>query len=271
MSIGSNIREYRLKSKMTQEALAERLNVSFQAISSWERDEYLPSIDNLMKLAEVLDIKVSFLLDEKVFKEEKNDALFNYEHMKTYIKQAAKHYNLENTLKALDFSFKAHNGQKRKKSDIPYIYHPLSLACHLLAMNIIDDEVISASLLHDVIEDCGVLASDLPVNDNIKELVLLLSHDKTNDKTREEVMNKYYDNIKNNPKAALIKVLDRCNNLTSMVYGLKKDRMIRMIKETEKYYPILLDVLKNTKEYNNAYWLLKYQIYSMLDIYKGLL
>ena len=45
----------------------------------------------------------------------------------------------------------------------------------------------------------------------------------------------------------------------------------RTIREAEKYYPALLAILKRSVEYDNAYWLLKYQIESMLDIYKRLL
>ena len=70
---------------------------------------------------------------------------------------------LTDTLKAVDFAVAAHEGQTRKKSDVPYIYHPLNLACHALAMNITDDAVISCCLLHDVIEDCGKTAEELPV------------------------------------------------------------------------------------------------------------
>ena len=44
-----------------------------------------------------------------------------------------------------------------------------------------------------------------------------------------------------------------------------------MIKETEEYYPRLLRVVKDTPEYNNAAWLLQYQMESMLDIYKRLM
>ena len=43
------------------------------------------------------------------------------------------------------------------------------------------------------------------------------------------------------------------------------------ITETEEYYPKLLEAVKAVPEYNNAAWLLKYQIESMLDIYKRLL
>ena len=43
------------------------------------------------------------------------------------------------------------------------------------------------------------------------------------------------------------------------------------IKETEEYYHRLLKAIKATPEYNNAAWLLQYQMESMLDIYKRLM
>ena len=138
-------------------------------------------------------------------------------------------------------------------------------------MNIIEDEIIDACLLHDVIEDCRKTADDLPVNNETKKLVLLLSHRKTTDENRDKIMDEYYRAIIANPKASLIKCIDRCNNLTTMSWGLSRDRIYRMIKETEEYYPALIKTLKATTEYNNAAWLLQYQIESMLDIYKRLM
>ena len=164
-----------------------------------------------------------------------------------------------------------HKGQKRKRSVIPYIYHPLNLACHALSMDIREDEIIAACLLHDVVEDCGKTLDELPVNDETKELVRLLTHEKVPEDKRDEVMEAYYSAIEENPKAVLIKCLDRCNNLTTMSWGLSRDRIYRMIKETEQYYPKLIEAIKATTEYNNAAWLLRYQIESMLDIYKRLM
>ena len=84
-------------------------------------------------------------------------------------------------------------------------------------------------------------------------------------------MRKYYDAIAKEPKAALIKCIDRCNNLTTMSWGLSRDRIYRMIKETEEYILPLLKVIKDEPEYNDAAWLLKYQMESMLDINKRLM
>ena len=265
MSLGENIKQYRKERNLTQEDLADRLDVSFQAISSWERDEYKPEMDKLIKLAEVFDISVSSLVEEKkqVFKTKQ--AIYDWQHMKTFVKTYARTHRLKNTLAAVDYAYEAHRGMTRKKSDIPYIYHPLNLACHAIALDIKDDAIIAACLLHDVVEDCGKEIDELPVNQETKEIVNLLTKRKDYDSKQ------YYKKISSNPKACLVKCLDRCNNMTTMSWGFSRNRICQYIIETEEYFPKLLKVLKDTVEYNNAYWLLNYQIESMLDIYKRLL
>ena len=271
MSIGTNIKGLRERQKLTQEQVADVLNVSFQAVSSWERDEYKPDLDKLIKLAELFDVSVSAIAEEKRNPFRTKEAIYNWEHMKTFVKTTARNFKLRDTLKAVDFAVKAHEGQKRKKSVIPYIYHPLNLACHALSMGLIDDEIIAACMLHDVVEDCGRTVEELPVGDEAKEIVRLVSHGKTTPENRDEMMQAYYDAIAENPKATLVKCIDRCNNLTTMSWGLSRDRIYRMITETEQYYPRLLKVIKAEPEYCNASWLLQYQMESMLDIYKRLM
>ena len=110
MSIGSNIKKIKEEKKLTQENIADMLNVSYQAVSSWERDEYRPDIDNLINLAKKLDVSLSSLVEDKIKNLKTKDNIINYEHMKTFIKTTAKNYNLDNTIKALDFAFNAHEG-----------------------------------------------------------------------------------------------------------------------------------------------------------------
>ena len=271
MSIGTNIKAFREERKLTQEQVAEKLGVSFQAVSSWERDEYKPDTEKLIRLAELLDVSVSSIVEERADTFKTKQAIYNWEHMKTFVKTTARNLKLRNTLKAVDFAVKAHEGQKRKRSNIPYIYHPLNLACHALSMGISEDEIIAACMLHDVVEDCGKTLDELPVNDETREIVKLLTHEKTTPANRDRMMKEYYDAITENPKAALIKCIDRCNNMTTMAWGLSRDRIFRMIKETEEYYPKLIEAIDTEADYSNAAWLLKYQIESMLDIYKRLM
>ena len=169
--IGNRIAQARKDCGMTQSELADKLGVTFQAVSLWERGETLPDTDNLISLADELHVSVSALVEDRggyIFKNRKN--IYDWTHMKNFVKFTATAKKMRNTLMALPFAIKAHDGQKRKRSDIPYIYHPLNLACHCLAMGIDDDAIIAACLLHDTVEDCGCNCDELPVDGETREL-----------------------------------------------------------------------------------------------------
>ena len=55
--------------------------------------------------------------------------------------------------KAIDFATKVHEGQYRKGTDRPYIVHPMEVGKIVSTMTQ-DEEIISAAILHDTIEDC---------------------------------------------------------------------------------------------------------------------
>lgn len=62
--------------------------------------------------------------------------------------------------RALEFAMKAHKGQVRKGSSVPYIVHPIETA--LIAMTLTrDQDIILASLFHDIIEDTSYSAKDI--------------------------------------------------------------------------------------------------------------
>ena len=62
MTLGENIQAARKNKGLSQEALAEQVGVSRQALGKWEKDTALPSLDNLRALAAVLDVSVDALL-----------------------------------------------------------------------------------------------------------------------------------------------------------------------------------------------------------------
>lgn len=61
-ALGSRIRELRKKKGITQNKLAEDLNICFQAVSNWERGIAPPEIDNLLRLASYFNVLVDDLL-----------------------------------------------------------------------------------------------------------------------------------------------------------------------------------------------------------------
>ncbi|MBR5223180.1 MAG: helix-turn-helix transcriptional regulator, partial [Clostridia bacterium] len=52
MTIGQKITELRVQKGITQEELAERLDVSRQSISKWEIDSALPQVDKILSLCD---------------------------------------------------------------------------------------------------------------------------------------------------------------------------------------------------------------------------
>lgn len=63
----NNIKQYRMKYDLTQEQLAERLNVSRQTIISLEKGRYKPSIQLAFKLSKVFNCTIEDLF---IFEEE---------------------------------------------------------------------------------------------------------------------------------------------------------------------------------------------------------
>ena len=72
MGIGSKIKEYRIKCGLTQKDLADKLSVTFQAVSRWETDQVEPSIDTLREMAKLFDCSVDDILgiEKKEVKED---------------------------------------------------------------------------------------------------------------------------------------------------------------------------------------------------------
>ncbi len=60
--VGKNIKRFREEKKMTQDELADKLCVTRQAISNWERGTTEPDIDTLDTLAQALEVTVEELI-----------------------------------------------------------------------------------------------------------------------------------------------------------------------------------------------------------------
>lgn len=61
--IGKNIQQLRKRIGITQEALAEKLDVSRQTIVKWESGESVPDLTNSSKLAEVFQVRLDDLVN----------------------------------------------------------------------------------------------------------------------------------------------------------------------------------------------------------------
>lgn len=75
--INDNLKALRKLNKFTQEDVAEKLNVSRQAVSKWESGETVPDIYNCIQLAKLYNIK----LDDLVNQEDISDIKPNKKHI----------------------------------------------------------------------------------------------------------------------------------------------------------------------------------------------
>ena len=62
---GSKIMTLRKAKDMTQMELADLMQVSYQAVSNWERGNSMPDISKLVDLARILDVSIEELLDSR--------------------------------------------------------------------------------------------------------------------------------------------------------------------------------------------------------------
>ncbi len=172
--------------------------------------------------------------------------------------------------KAMRIAVRAHTGQTRKDSDLPYISHPFMVALTLMKYDF-PDTVIAAALVHDVLED-----TDFPpekLREELGEEVFALVQSLTNDDALswEEKKKKYIETVRNGPEGAkAISVADKIHNAESLLIahaaqgpaiwehfnrGKEKkmwfeEEMLKMLKETWQHplvdeYERLVAKMKN--------------------------
>lgn len=76
--LGKNIQKYRKLNSITQEKLAEIIEVEINSISSIERGKFFPSAENLVKISEALNVSLSDLFN---FNESQNCTQYHDEIM----------------------------------------------------------------------------------------------------------------------------------------------------------------------------------------------
>jgi hypothetical protein len=116
---------------------------------------------------------------------------------------------------ALSIISQCHAGQKRKSDDHPYINHLIEVHHLLVSANVKDEDIIIASLLHDVIEDSSLTKVDLVkgFGNRVANLVCCNTEDKT--LSLEERRKSTLTKLSTLPHAAkVIKFADICSNVT---------------------------------------------------------
>ncbi len=92
MNFAEKVKTMRKQFEMSQEQLAEKINVSRQAITKWETGGGIPDVENLLAIAALFNISVDELMSAK--KNIRNASGFLYESITEYDIDYKKHYDI---------------------------------------------------------------------------------------------------------------------------------------------------------------------------------
>lgn len=150
----------------------------------------------------------------------------------TYLPQA----KCDDVTKAYNLAEEAHKDQRRVSGE-PYILHPLAVA-QILADMKIDTTTITASLLHDVVEDTSYTLEDIKKMFG-KEVAFLVDGvtklSRFNYRTKEDQqlnsMRKMFLAMAKDVRVVVIKLADRLHNMRTLRY-MRSDKQKRIAQET---------------------------------------
>lgn len=118
--------------------------------------------------------------------------------------------------RARSFAEKAHKGQRRKSSDVPYITHPIRVAERLDQAGF-NDNLVCAGYLHDVVEDTPYEMEDIEAEFGPHVTRLVAAHTEDKSKSWQERKQHTIDTVKYAEKdVKYLIVADKLDNLLSM-------------------------------------------------------
>ena len=163
----------------------------------------------------------------------------------------AGHFNSERIMEAFKFASKAHEGQKRKGTMIPYIQHPLRVA-KILIDQPCSVEAVIAGLLHDTVEDTPVTIEEIRATFG-EEVARIVDGASEPDKSAPWEARKEHtiNHLLNAPMdVVLVSCADKFDNLMEMHEAYQEvgeelwKRFRRPRDKQERYYRTLGEVFK---------------------------
>jgi transcriptional regulator with XRE-family HTH domain len=143
--VGSSIKKYRKICDLTQERLAEYLNVSHQAVSKWESGEVYPDVEFFPRIASIFHITIDMLFNYKLKDEDDkiNDVLSKIE-------------SFGNSNNLVDAEKECRNGLLK----FPTSYHLMERLATILKTRYLSEQSNDTKILKEAIEKCEIVISE---------------------------------------------------------------------------------------------------------------
>lgn len=146
--------------------------------------------------------------------------------------------------KAIQFAARKHHGQMRRETEpLPYITHPFSIAL-LVAEDGAHDDVVTAALLHDTLEDTDTTREEIAeaFNERVAHLVESVSEIKERNGTKidwKERKVQYLATLEQaSDDAVLIAIADKIDNIESKLEAFERegDAFLKRWKQPSEEY-----------------------------------
>ncbi len=186
-----------------------------------------------------------------------------------FLKGYAKGKGYWKLLEAINTAIALHEGQKRKSGE-DYIEHCMRVTSTLVALGLDDEHLLTVAIMHDVYEDCDVSVDELSYKYNLDKEVI--EDIKALSKYKGMPIDAYYDNVRSHGiRTILVKLSDRCHNISSMVGAFSPQKMKEYVNETEAYVlPLCKYAKTHFPQYSDQIFVLKYFIESVDKAIKAL-
>ena len=168
---------------------------------------------------------------------------YSYEDLHRLIHESEYNFDTEKIEKAYKFALKAHGDQKRV-SGLPYILHPISVACILVNLGMDTDSVVAA-LLHDVVEDTEISLDDIKKEygadialmiDGLTKLKKIKYSNR--EEQQAENLRKMLIAMSNDIRVIIIKLADRTHNMRTIECMPEQKQRDIALETMEVYAPI---------------------------------
>ena len=100
MNLKENLKRIRKENNLSQEQLADKLNVSRQSVSKWESGTSYPEMDKMIQLCRMFDLNIDELLNQDIKKvrEEKNSKIDINKYIDSFLHFVSKSYDMLNSM-----------------------------------------------------------------------------------------------------------------------------------------------------------------------------
>ena len=166
-----------------------------------------------------------------------------YEELKALLQDSDRDFDMEKIDRAYQFARKSHGDQKRR-SGVPYILHPVSVAYILVELGMDTDSIV-ASLLHDVVEDTPVGLEEIKkmfgaevanLTDGVTKLGRIPYSSR--EEQQAENLRKMLIAMADDIRVIIIKLADRLHNMRTIEFMPDQKRRDKALETMEVYAPI---------------------------------